>query len=60
MTKQEARRRIWERLAATARNDIAIGDWMYDEANTDADIDRIQEASEDVARVIERFHLRHR
>jgi hypothetical protein len=31
MTKVEARKVIWERLATTARADKDLGDWMYDE-----------------------------
>ena len=58
MTKREARRRIWERLASTARNDLSLGDWLYEEAGSDADVDRLKEASEEVARSIERCHLK--
>lgn len=66
MTKVEARRRIWERMAATARADVDLGEWIYDELEharqpyTDANVKRLEDACHDVAEIIERVHLRGR
>jgi hypothetical protein len=73
MTKAEARRVVWERLATTARADRDNGDWMHDEVNrletpeqrlvdgrTERirDLERLDEACESVAVTIERMYLR--
>lgn len=59
MTKAEARRIIWKRMAATVRNDIDIGDWIWDEAKDDErDAERLRQACSDVATIIDRQHLR--
>lgn len=64
MTKRQARRIIWERLAATARADLDIGDWIIDELerigskNEEADVQRLEDASRYVADVIKRTFLK--
>lgn len=51
MTKAEARRVIWERLATTARLDGENNDW---DGYNEADAERLSVASEEIASVIDR------
>jgi len=50
----KARRRIWERLATTARHDIDNADWVWDESEDQQDHERLFLACEEVAAVIDR------
>lgn len=50
LTMVEARVRIWERLAATARADVDNGDWTEDEADfKESDHAKYMRACEQVA-----------
>jgi hypothetical protein len=49
MTQTQARRRIWERLAATARADIDNADWMLNETEDEADYEKLELACTQVA-----------
>lgn len=65
MTLAEARKRVWERLAVTAINDIDLGDWMHGEGElSDADVRRLERACQEVAdrcqRHADRIHGRKR
>lgn len=55
MNQQEARRRIWERMATTAETDGTMNcDWILDESEDPKDHERLLRACEEVAAIIRR------
>jgi hypothetical protein len=57
MTQTEARQEIWKRLLVTVINDEQmVGDWA--ENHNDLDQRRLEKACAQVARTIERQHLK--
>jgi hypothetical protein len=57
MNMFEARLRIWERMATTARADVDNGDWVVDESEDADDQARLLLACDQVADSIE-SHIR--
>lgn len=53
MNMREARVRVWQRVAATVKNDIAIGNWVFDESDNEDDHKRLLQACEQVARTVQ-------
>jgi hypothetical protein len=53
MTKQQAIRIVWSRMATTARGDADLGEWQFDESEDPKDQARLEEACRHVADVCE-------
>lgn len=54
MNQAEARLRVWERLRVTTSADVALGDWVLDETDDEADQRRMLKACKQVAATIDK------
>jgi hypothetical protein len=55
MNQADARLRVWERLRATAMNDVSLGEWVFDEADDEPTQRRLLKACKQVAKSVDRI-----